>query len=571
MKHTKILWLRDCLIRIAPLRLFINLLIYLLIRPVSRLLFGKKRTASSIDFLPAPAKGARKKKHLDTLPGDIGNPAKIPASVHHIDMSLISPNALRVIETLQAKGHHAFIVGGAVRDLLLGREPKDFDVATDATPEEVRASFRRALLIGRRFQIVHVTFGKEIIEVSTFRTSSNNAPQNAAPTKVREKRRFFSKEDASSGGLKRSRRHFKLEANTHAVDASGLVLRDNIWGSQHEDVARRDFTINAMYYDPATQTIVDYYNGVADVNARVLRMIGDPATRYREDPMRMLRAVRFAAKLGFDIAPDTRTPIRELADLICNVPPARLFDEVLKLLLCGHALSCLQRLRAEGLHHGVLPLLDVVLEQPQSERFFTLALSRTDERILSGKSISPSFLFAALLWHEVRTRWEKGLKQGQNPIPSLYTAMNDTLLIQTERLAIQKRYVGDMRIIWDMQPRLEKRGRSAAKLLQHPRFRAAYDFLLLRCEAGERDILLGQWWTNFIDATPEEREELIKQAQNNPIPLPKTHSAHAEQADKKPRRRRIKKPTSTTLEQNDEPVTDNTEELAKRPSKNQDQ
>lgn len=560
MERTKILWLQDCLTRItAPLRACMHLFIYLFIRPVSRLLFGKKHPLSSMDTLPVSKRQrARKIKHLDTLPGDIGNPAKIPASVHQIDRSLISPNALRVVETLQAKGHHAFIVGGAVRDLLIGKEPKDFDVATDATPDEVQACFRRALLIGRRFQIVHVTFGREILEVSTFRSSSHNLPQDGVPAlpKKREMGRFFSGGESASVGSKRSRRS-RLEANTHAVNASGLVLRDNIWGSQHEDVARRDFTVNAMYYDPHTQTIVDYYNGLTDVRARVLRMIGDPVTRYREDPMRMLRAVRFAAKLGFDIAPETRTPIHALADLIRSVPPARLFDEVLKLLLSGHALNCLQRLRAEGLHHGVLPLLDEVLGQPDNERFFTLALSRTDERILAGKSISPSFLFAALLWHDVRARWEAELKQGLNPIPALYMAMNNALLIQTERLAIQKRYVGDMRIIWDMQPRLEKRGRNAMKLLEHPRFRAAYDFLLLRCEAQERDTALGQWWTDFIDATPTEREALLKHALQHPIPSPQLDKPKkakskevegiervegAEGADKKPRRRRTKKP-----------------------------
>ncbi|KVF75386.1 poly(A) polymerase [Burkholderia sp. FL-7-2-10-S1-D7] len=451
--------------------------------------------APAADTAPAqrPAKGSRgggAKK-----PRSNHEPTVVPASVHQIDPSLISRNAVRVTDTLQQAGFRAFIVGGAVRDLLLGIAPKDFDVATDATPTEVQRLFRRARLIGRRFQIVHVQFGQELIEVSTFRALVDAPPEAAASAEPPKR-------------LKRD----ELDRRTHAVDASGRVLRDNVWGEQHEDAARRDFTINAMYYDPSTQTVLDYHDGMADMRARLLRMIGDPATRFREDPVRMLRVVRFAAKLGFEIEPHTREPIKALADLINNVPAARLFDEMLKLLLSGHALACLQRLRKEGLHHGLLPLLDVVLEQPQGEKFITLALNNTDARVRAGKTVSPGFLFATLLWHDMRQRFEQYTAEGEFPVPALHRAMDDVIDMQTEKLAIHKRYSADMREIWGLQLRLEKRsGRSAMRLLEHQRFRAGYDFLLLRCESGELDAEVGQWWTDFIEGDAAAREALLTQ------------------------------------------------------------
>ncbi|AJY22077.1 poly(A) polymerase family protein [Burkholderia ambifaria AMMD] len=441
---------------------------------------------------PRPAKGSRGSAAKKTRSNH--EPTVVPASVHQIDPSLISRNAVRVTDTLQQAGFRAFIVGGAVRDLLLGIAPKDFDVATDATPTEVQRLFRRARLIGRRFQIVHVQFGQELIEVSTFRAMVDAPPEAAAAEPPKR--------------LKRD----ELDRRTHAVDASGRVLRDNVWGEQHEDAARRDFTINAMYYDPSTQTVLDYHDGMADIRARLLRMIGDPATRYREDPVRMLRVVRFAAKLGFEIETHTREPINALADLINNVPAARLFDEMLKLLLSGQALACLQRLRKEGLHHGLLPLLDVVLEQPQGEKFITLALNNTDARVRAGKTVSPGFLFATLLWHDMRQRFEQYTAEGEIPVPALHRAMDDVIDMQTEKLAIHKRYSADMREIWGLQLRLEKRsGRSAMRLLEHQRFRAGYDFLLLRCESGELEAAVGQWWTDFIEGDAAAREALLTQ------------------------------------------------------------
>jgi poly(A) polymerase len=401
-------------------------------------------------------------------------PKRVPASEHHINPALVSRTALRVCETLQKAGHRAYIVGGAVRDLLLDIAPKDFDVATDATPEQVKGHFRRAIIIGRRFKLVHVMFGQETIEVSTFRALVNAE---------------------------------------RVIDAHGRVLADNLFGEQHEDSARRDFTINALYYDPTTAEVLDYHDGVKDLRARRLRMIGDPAERYREDPVRMLRAVRFAAKLGFAIDEATREPIHRMAELINNVPAARLFDEMLKLLMSGHSVACITRLRAEGLHHGLLPLLDVILEQPAGERFVMLALSRTDERVQAGKSVSPGFLFATLLWHDVLVKWNARLSKGEHRIPALHSAIDETIDAQTEKLAIQRRFVADMREIWTLQPRFERRtGRSPYRLLEHLRFRAGYDFLLLRAAADEVPLALGDWWTRFSQASSDEREQLVVEA-----------------------------------------------------------
>ena len=394
------------------------------------------------------------------------------ASEHGLHRAGLPSYALKTCEVLQQAGFRAFIVGGGVRDTLLGLRPKDFDVATDAAPEQITRLFRRARLIGRRFQIVHVMYGRDMVEVSTFRAAQADAE----------------------------------------TDAHGRVLRDNVWGTLEEDAARRDFTINALYYDPIADTLLDFHGGLRDLQSRVLRMIGDPATRYREDPVRMLRSARFAAKLEFTIEEDTRAPIRELAPLIHNVPPARLFDEMLKLLQSGHALNSLHELRAEGLHHGLLPLLDVIVEQPDGERFIQIALTRTDERVARGLSISPGFLFATLLWQQVRLRWQARLARGEHVIPGLMEAIDSVVDEQCEKLAIQKRIIADMREIWSLQPRFERRsGRSAVRLLEHMRFRAGYDFLLLRVEAGEAPAELGDWWTRFVEGDHDQRETLMSQ------------------------------------------------------------
>ena len=398
-------------------------------------------------------------------------PALIPAEKHRIHREAISPGARRTVTRLQERGHQAYVVGGAVRDLLAGIAPKDFDVATDATPEQVRGLFRRSRIIGRRFRIVHVMDGGETIEVSTFRAGNG------------------------------------ADAET---DAHGRVLRDNVFGNMEEDAARRDFTINALYYDPTTEIITDFHHGVADLRQKTLRIIGDPRGRYREDPVRLLRAVRMAAKLGLAIDPAARAPIREMAELLENVPAARLFDEMLKLLLSGHAVECLRQLREEGLHHGLLPLLDVIMEQPLGERFVWLSLANTDARVNAGKRTSPGFLFATLLWHEVLAAWEARKQNGELPFPALHAAMDEVLDLQAGKLAITRRIAADIKDIWVLQPRLENRaGRRPLRVIEQPRFRAGYDFLLLRAESGEVEAELAEWWTRFIDADPEARLAML--------------------------------------------------------------
>jgi poly(A) polymerase len=295
-----------------------------------------------------------------------------------------------------------------------------------------------------------------------------------------------------------------------------------------EDAARRDFTVNALYYDPVSETIIDYHHGVADIKQKTLRMIGDAPTRYREDPVRMLRAVRLSAKLGLTIDPATARPIREMSELIGNVPPSRLFDEMLKLLTSGYAVKCVAQLRAEGLHHGLLPLLDVILEQPLGERFVMLALESTDRRVRESKPISPGFLFATLLWHEVLAKWAAIQARGERGIPALFLAMDEVLEVQAEKLAITRRIAGDIKDIWALQPRFEQRsGKRPYGVLEQPRFKAGYDFLLLRAESGEIESEVSTWWTEFLDSNDEDRAAML---------LPQ------QPGDAKKRRRRKRKP-----------------------------
>lgn len=397
----------------------------------------------------------------------------ISVGKHKINQKHISQAALKTCDQLQKAGFQAYIVGGAVRDLLLNHPPKDFDVATNATPEQVHKVFRRSRIIGRRFRLVHVLWGHETIEVSTFRG------------------------------------HHLSDGDAETND-SGRIIRDNVFGSIEEDSVRRDFTANALYYDPKRQEVLDFHHGVADIRAKTLRMIGDPVTRYQEDPVRMLRAVRLSAKLGLKLERSTEAPIRKLADLLEDVPPSRLFDEMLKLFLSGHAIESINALRAQQLHHGLLPLLDVVLEQPLGEKFVMLALKNTDERILSGKSSNPSFLFATLLWHEVLQAWQENQKRGEHIIPALHEAMNEVIDKQAEKMAIHNRYTATMKEIWVMQPRFEQRsGKRPYALLTNPKYRAGYDFLLLRCASGELPQELGDWWTRFADAGTDERTEML--------------------------------------------------------------
>jgi poly(A) polymerase len=407
------------------------------------------------------------------LPGRVAREPRIYGPEQHgVRSDQLTSAARTVVRKLQDEGFKAFIVGGAVRDLLLGRAPKDFDIATNATPEQVKPLFRRAFIVGRRFRLVHVHLGNDVLEVSTFRAA---------------------------------------QTGDDATDEHGRLISDNVYGSQAEDAARRDFTVNALYFDPVTESIWDYVGGFNDVRARRMKLIGAPVTRYREDPVRMLRAVRLAAKLGFTIEKRTEEPIVRLAPLMQNVPPARLFDEMQKLLLSGHAVETVRSLRAHGLSTGLLPLLDVILGQPLGQKFIETALAQTDARVREDKGVSPAFLFAALLWHEVLVSWKAAKERGERPLPALFDAMDQVLSAQAERIAIPRRFDARFKEIWALQPRFEQRaGVRPARLLEHPRFRAAYDFLVLRGASGEVPQALVDWWTKFQTADDDERVAMLR-------------------------------------------------------------
>jgi poly(A) polymerase len=449
-------------------------------------------------------KGAKPEAEAPEVPViPLGVRTEVSAAEHRIDPKLLDANAVRVVKTLQDAGHIAYIVGGAVRDLLVGLRPKDFDVATDATPEQVKVLFRRAFIIGRRFRLVHVVFGRgrehETIEVSTFRAFLDPAAADAVP----------GNEKTSKG---------EIADKKHVVDAEGRVLRDNVWGPQIEDAARRDFTINAMYYDPVTQTVVDYHGGLADVRARLLRMIGDPAGRYREDPVRIIRVVRFAAKLGFALEPATARPIPAMSPLLANVPISRLFDEMVKLLQTGHALASIEQLRKFGLiGSAVFPVLDAALApsvpNPAREKFVRLALEDTDRRVAEGRAVAPSFMLACMLWHDVQERWKALRDAGEAPFPALQQAVDAVFDARIGDISGRGKLAADMREIWLMQPRFERRTVSSAQaLIAQPRFRAGWDFLRLRADCGELPAELADWWEDFHLGSDEDREALLADA-----------------------------------------------------------
>lgn len=421
-----------------------------------------------------------KRAVADFLSGPDTSRNKIPVVIgpktHGIDPKMVPYSARKTCELLQERGFKAYVVGGAVRDLLIGATPKDFDVATDATPQQVKKIQRRAYIIGKRFRLVHVVYGEEIIECSTFRA---------------------------------------LDAEGVRKDQDGRVISDNVFGEMWEDAARRDFTVNAMYYDPVSEEIFDYHHGFEDIARKRIRMIGDPTERYREDPVRMMRAVRIAAKLGFKMEAATERAIPKMAGLLENVPAARLFDEMMKLFTSGHAEECLVSLRKEGLHRALLPMLDVILSEPEGEKFLMLALKRTDERIAVGKKISPAFMFCTLLWPQVVKRWEHYETKREMPrANALFAAADDVIATQCCRLAIQNRFVADMKMIWMMQLRFERRtGKNPFTLIDHPKYRAAYDFMLLRSLLGHVPAELVTWWETFVAADPKERRNMVFAAQ----------------------------------------------------------
>lgn len=385
---------------------------------------------------------------------------------HTIDPDLLSPAALEVTRQLREAGYEALLVGGCVRDLLLGHAPKDYDVATDATPEQVARVFRRSRIVGRRFRIVHVRIGRDVVEVTTYR----GAPEEAGD-------------------------------RTHS--RSGRVLDDNVWGDLDSDAQRRDFTINALYYDPLNNEGVDHVDGLADLENRVLRTIGDPMRRFAEDPVRMLRAVRFVAKLGFTLDPDTDKALHQCARFMADVPPARLLDEVVKLFHSGSGAATCRLLH----HYGILELLFPVLSpwlaggEGDIPSIIMHALENTDARVREGKPVISPFLFAALLWPPVRERSESLHQSGRPVVEALHRACDQVFEQECEAVAVPRRVSSVVREIWELEHRLaERRPRTIKGLLENRRFRAAYDFMLLRNSVGERDDDLCRWWTEIQNA-----------------------------------------------------------------------
>lgn len=401
---------------------------------------------------------------------------------HPVSRKLISPNALKVMRQLRDAGFNAFLVGGAVRDMILGNTPKDFDVATDATPEQIKRIFRNARIIGRRFRIIHVQFGKEIIEVTTFRGHHENSNSQQA----------VSNDD-------------------------GMLLRDNVFGTIEEDALRRDFSINALYYSSSDFCVYDFTNGVQDIRQHTLRLIGDPVTRYKEDPVRMLRAVRFASKLNFTIETHTANAIAECATLLNNIPSARLFDESLKLFCSGYGEKTFLALQQQSLLSFLLADSQRFSQQPAWQALVLTALRNSDARLQQGKSITPAFIFAAMLWPHLQHQLTLPQYRQMPPLQAMHSASNDIMLQQT-RISIPKRIQISIREIWELQIRLEgnRQGNRPLRLLQQPKFRAGYDFLLLREQSGETTPGIGQWWTDFLARTPDSELPVSEPAMRPP-------------------------------------------------------
>jgi poly(A) polymerase len=402
-------------------------------------------------------------------------PRIVPRSEHNISRANISPNALKVLYRLRSAGFGAFLVGGGVRDLLLGLHPKDFDVVTDADPDQIQDLFRNCRLIGRRFRLAHVRFGRDIVEVATFRAAG------AEPEDER------------------------------AHSDSGRILRDNVYGTIDEDVWRRDFTVNALYYNIADFSIWDYTRGFDDVRSRTLRLIGDPETRYREDPVRMLRAVRFAAKLDFELAPETAAPIATLGGSLRDVPPARLFDELLKLFQSGYAEKSFDRLLKHDLLRYLFRDTCELLETEQRDQliaFIRQGLASTDERVRADKPVTPMFLYAVFLWFPIRALALKLQAEGWNETHAMLEASGR--IVASQQTSFPRRFSSPMKELLVMQWRFNQRqGIRAVRLLQHKRFRAAYDFMLLRARCGEVDRETVDWWTEIQQLPPEEQQKLI--------------------------------------------------------------
>lgn len=419
-----------------------------------------------------------KKKVFGSPAANSHSPLIIPRKEHSISRSAISDNALKVLYRLHHHGYQAYLVGGGVRDLLLGLHPKDFDVVTNAHPEEIKRVFRNCRLIGRRFRLAHIYFGHDIIEVATFRKIA----------------------DTPSDEL--------------AHSDSGMILRDNVYGTLEEDVWRRDFTINALYYNIADFSLVDFTGGYADLKAKKLRMIGDVAQRYREDPVRMLRAIRFACKVGFEVPPDLTSPMKELKELLQHVSSARLFEEILKMFHSGGALAAYQLLKKYHLFEQLFPETAACLAERHypTDALLTAVFRNTDNRLKEQKTVTPAFIIAALLWHPICQQTDMYLAEGMPFFPAKLQAIEELLKKQAKRLSVPKRLVQGARDIWLLQIRLKKRqGKRAQLLMEEPKFRAAYDFLELRAEVGEEAAELAKWWREYIVGDATVRKNLLKE------------------------------------------------------------
>ncbi len=465
---------------------------------------SQPRQAKTVQPQQPVAKASRSK----TAPGasHLAKVVRLSRDQHGISRQDISPNALKVLYRLKDAGFDAYLVGGCIRDLLMGLQPKDFDVVTNAHPEQVKQVFRNCRLIGRRFRLAHVVFGREVIEVATFRGHHSGADD----------------EEDSTPALK-----------TASLSDHGQILRDNVYGTIEEDAERRDFTLNALYYSVNDFAVYDFANGMQAIKARKIELIGEPETRYREDPVRMLRAIRFATKLNMQIAPATAAPIPQLAVLLKNIPPPRLFDELVKLLLAGKAFDNFMLMRDIKVLKQLLPQLDKLLKQEPEGKAFKLAtqaLQDTDERVDAGKPVTPAFIFAALLWYPVEVRAQALMIDGLSDIDALNIAMTEVLDDVQRTFAIPKRFSLTMRDIWALQNRLTKRaGRRAFKLLEQPKFRGAFDFLQLRAQAEGGSLTeLAQWWDSFQFTDDAGKLTLIQQLGKDGI-------------DKGPRRRRTYK------------------------------
>ena len=439
-----------------------------------------------------PKKDAKKSARSNTnvTTASFDNPLIFSRDQHPVSRKLLSPNALKVLYRLNKGGFDAYLVGGGVRDILLGFKPKDFDIATNATPDEIKELFRNCRLIGRRFRLAHIVFGREIIEVATFRGHHDNASEQEKSCK-----------------------------KTSKQSEDGMLLRDNIYGSIDEDAERRDFSINALYYSAKDFKVYDFANGVQDVNDKVIRLIGDPDTRYREDPVRMLRAIRFATKLDMQISDETKAPIKELSSLMANIPAARLFEEFLKMFIAGKAVANFEQLRSYNLFGYFFPAVEQALNDESDQQrflldFIMLAMENTDKRINNDQRVTPAFLFAAMLWYPLQKHIQQIKVTTQlTPQDVFFAALNEIMPEQQRSIAIPKRFQAVIKDIWILQDKLGRReGKRAFKTLEHPKFRAGYDFLLLRAQIEDTDELkeLAHWWTDFQEVSNEARIQMIK-------------------------------------------------------------